>query len=172
MNNAINNHSIFAYDDTLIEKIRQILQQGLEKLKAFVKTRKESKFTVYDELDEKFNEIAQKLEKCEILNDEFNYFLAISDKILYIVKKNCEDPSFDHCEFALELFDFFKELWDQKIELLNDFSDEKLKSYEIQQTTLKRRYFELNKRFHRGIYVPNSHYSEKEISSVMKQMRG
>ena len=122
MNNAINNHSIFAYDDTLIEKIRQILQQGLEKLKAFVKTRKESKFTVYDELDEKFNEIAQKLEKCEILNDEFNYFLAISDKILYIVKKNCEDPSFDHCEFALELFDFFKELWNQKIELLNDFS--------------------------------------------------
>lgn len=167
MNQSINNLSI-VNDETIIEKTNQIIQQVLEKLKAFVKTQKESKFTVYDELDEKFNEIAQKLEKCEILNDEFNYFLTISDKILYIVHKNCKNPSFDHCDFALELFDFFKELWDQKIELLNDFSDEKLKAYEIQQT---RRYFELNKRFYREIYVPNPYYSEKEMYPVMSQMR-
>ena len=55
----------------------------------------------------KFNAIALKLEEFEFFNEELNYFLLISEEILYIIYQNCKRIPFGHCNFALELFDFY-----------------------------------------------------------------
>ena len=56
------------------------------------------------------------------LNDELTYLQLISDEILYIIDQNCKDSYFGHCDFALELFDFFVEIWNAKIRLIENYS--------------------------------------------------
>ena len=109
------------YDSDIISIIKEMINDGFEKLKSFINI-KSSKFDAYYELEEKFNNIADNLEKYGIFKEELTYFLLISDEILYIVYQNCENASFGHCEFALELFDFFIEIWNAKIQLCKNFS--------------------------------------------------
>ena len=146
MNTSINTNLSIDYDAIIISKIKEMIKEGLYKLKSFVEVKKQSKFKIYYELEEKFNEIALKLEKYEFLNNELNYFLSISDKILYIVNENCINTSFGHCDFALNLFDVFIELLESKIRLIrHDFYNE--------------------------IYESTGEFSEKELYEIHKSLR-
>lgn len=162
---------IIDYDPNILFKIKEIIKNGFEKLKIAVQSRFNSDFKIYYELDGKFNEIALMLEKYEILHEELDYFLLISDKILYIIKKNCENNSFGHYDFTLDLFDFFMEIWDAKLYLLNNYSTSELENHQNLKEDFNKKYFEFNKKFHREIFQPDENYSEREIYNVMKSMR-
>ncbi len=159
------------YDPDIISKLKEIIKEGFEKLKTIIKSKNESNFDIYYELDEKFNEIALKLEKYEILHNELDYFLLISDKILYIVYKNCENNLFGHYDFALDLFDFFMEIWDTKLHLLKNYSTPEIEKHQKLKEDFDEKYFEFNKKFHMEIYEPDENYSEKEFYNIMKSMR-
>lgn len=168
----MNNNITIEYDPDFISKIKEIIKEGFEKLKTLIKTKNKSDFDIYYELDENFNDIALKLEKYEILHEELDYFLLTSDKILYIVYKNCENNSFGHYKFALNLFDFFIEIWDAKLKLLTNFSTSEIEKHEKLKEEFNKKYFEFNKKFHSEIYEPEDTYREKKIYSIMKSMRG
>lgn len=57
------------YDPNIISKIKEMIKESFEKLKSFVNVTS-SKFDAYYELEEKFNDIANKLEGYEFFNDE------------------------------------------------------------------------------------------------------
>ncbi|WP_298523905.1 hypothetical protein [uncultured Methanobrevibacter sp.] len=67
------------YDSTLQCKLKEYEEQ----LKTIINSNNPN-FDIFFELDNRFNEIALMLEKCEVLQDELDYFLGTSDKILYI----------------------------------------------------------------------------------------
>lgn len=94
MNTSMNNLTI-EYDEGVIRKIKEMIENGLNKLQTFVKSERSNNLKYYYELDEKFNNIAKNLKKFEFLNNEFNYFILISSKILYIIKLNHENTSLD-----------------------------------------------------------------------------
>lgn len=166
----MNNSQTIEYDPNIISKIKEILKEGFEKLKSFVKHEK-SDFNLYYELDGKFNEIALKLEKYEFLNDQLDYFLSISDKILYIIHQNCEDSNFGHCDFALELFDFFIEIWNAKIELVNNFSEKELEKYEEFKNSFKSRYGSYRHEFYLEVYKSENEFSEDEMYEIHQSLR-
>ena len=58
MNTSINTNLSIDYDAKIISKIKEMIKEGLYKLKSFVEVKKQSKFKIYYELEEKFNEIA------------------------------------------------------------------------------------------------------------------
>ena len=118
-----------------------------------------------------FNNIAKKLEKHKILNNEFEYFLSVSSKISYIVLKNCEDYSFGHCDYALELFDFLIEILEAKQELIKNYSEKELKKYEKAQEYFENRYWEYQKEFYLNIHESDGKFSEKEIYNIHEKLR-
>lgn len=166
------NQNITIENENVISKIKEMIEAGWKKLNSFVKLGDNSKLKFYHEIDEKFNEIALKLEQYDFLCNEFDFFLLIKSKILYIIHENCKNNQFGHCDFVLDLFDFFIEIWNAKLNLIDSFSDEELQKYESCQIEFKRRYFQLNKYFHSEIYAPDEDYSEEKICSVMEKMRG
>lgn len=147
----------------ILSEIDEMLEEESVKLKSAAKS--ESDF--YTEFDEEFNGIALKLEKHDFLSNEFNFFLLVKSKILYIIHENSKNREFGHFNFALILFDFFMRVWNVK---LNSSYD--LKKYDSLQKDFKREYFNLNRYFHNEIYLPDDNYSEKRIHSIMKKMRG
>lgn len=158
------------YDPNIISKIKEIIKESFERLKNFIKYEK-SDFKIYYELDEKFNEIALRLEKYEFFNDQLDYFLSISDKILYIIYQNCKDSSFGHCNFTLELFDFFMELWNAKIKLINNFSKKELETYEEFKNSFKLRYGTYRHEFYLKIYKSEKEFSENELYQIHESLR-
>ena len=171
MNTTIKTDIPIAYDSKIISKIKEMIKEGLYKLKSFVKVKEQPKYEIYYELEHKFNEIALKLEKYEFLNNELNYFLSISDKILYIVQKNCKNTSFGHCDFALYLFDVFIELWESKSRLINNYCETELKRYETYQIHFKNIYGEIRHEFYNEIYESNGEFSEKELYEIHESLR-
>ena len=93
----INKNISIVYDPEIITKIKEMIKESFEKLKNFINM-KSSKFNAYYELEKKFNNIANNLDKYEIFDDESTYFLLISDEILYIIYQNCKNTSFGHCD--------------------------------------------------------------------------
>lgn len=172
MNTSINTNISIDYDSEIISKIKKMIKEGLYKLKSFVKVKKQSKFEIYHELEEKFNEIALKLEKYEFLNNELNYFLSISDKVIYIVHKNCIDTSFGHCDFALHLFDVFIELLESKIRLINNYCNLELKRHKKFNIHFKNIYGEIRHEFYNEIYESSEEFSEKELYEIHESLRG
>lgn len=166
MNNTDPNMTI-VYDPKIISKIKEMIKDGFDRLKSFVTVEKQS-YKTYYEIENKFDEIALKLEKYQFFNDELDYFLMISEKILYIIRKNCENTSFGHCNFALDLFDFFMEIWNVKIRLINNPSDSA--EYENCQNKFKRKYFEYNKKFYMEIYA-NDDFPKEKYYKIMESMR-
>ena len=171
MYDNIDTKPTIVYDPKILTKIKEMITEGFEKLKTLLKSKSKSDFEIYYELDKNFNNIALKLEKYEILHEELDYFLLTSDKILYIVYKNCENNSFGHYEFALDLFDFFIDIWNAKLDLLNNFSTSEIENHEKIKEEFDKKYFEFNKKFHTAIYEPSDSYCEKEIYKIMKSMR-
>lgn len=172
MNTSINTNISIDYDSEIISKIKKMIKEGLCKLKSFVKVKKQSKFEIYHELEEKFNEIALKLEKYEFLNNELNYFLSISDKVIYIVHKNCIDTSFGHFDFALHLFDVFIELLESKIRLINNYCNLELKRHKKFNIHFKNIYGEIRHEFYNEIYESSEEFSEKELYEIHESLRG
>lgn len=74
------------YDSEIINNMKEILNEEYEKLKSFDNIESSK---LYSELEEKFNDIANNLETCEFFYDELEYFLLITDQILYITYQNC-----------------------------------------------------------------------------------
>ena len=169
-NNITKNHAI-DYNPKIISKIREMINEGFYKLKTFVKVKNQSQIKIYEELEDKFEEITLKLEKYEIFNEELDYFLLISEKILYIIHNNCKDSSFGYCDFALELFDFFMDIWNKKIKLINDYSSFRVKEYQNCRDMFKRKYFEYNKKFCMEIYDSDNDFSKEKFYRIMDSMR-
>lgn len=167
--NMIKNQTI-DYDSNTISKLKKMIKEGIEKLKSIINI-KSSKFDGYYELEEKFNNIANILEKYEIFNDDLTYFLLITDEILYIIYKNCENSSFGHCDFALELFDLFLEIWNAKLKLIKNFSDEELENYEEFKSEFKKIYHEFRREFYWNIYEYSEDFDEKEMYEFAKSLK-
>ena len=154
------------YDSTLQWK----LKESEEQLKTIINSNNPN-FDIFFELDNRFNEIALMLEKCEVLQDELDYFLGTSDKILYIIYKNCKNNLFGHYDFALELFDLFIEIWNAKIRLINHFSKEELEKYEEFKNNFKSRYEDYRHEFYLEIYESGNEFSKKEMYEIHKSLR-
>ena len=158
------------YDSNFISKIKEMINEGFDKLNSFIKI-KSSKFKAYNELEEKFNDIANNLEKYDYFNDELTYFLLISDEILYIIYQNCENTSFGHCDFALELFNFFIEIWNEKIRLTKNYSSKELKKNNIIKLNFKNRYHEYRREFYWNIYEYSDDFDEDEMYEFAKSLK-
>lgn len=171
MHSNITNDQTIVQESEIISKIKKMIYEGLFKLKSFVKVKKQSKLEVYYELEEKFNAIALKLEEFEFFNEELNYFLLISEEILYIIYQNCKKNSFGHCDFALELFDFFMEIWDAKIELLKNYSEIEIEKYTKSKIMFKKRYHKYRRKFYWDIYEYTDDFDEKVTYKFAKTLR-
>jgi hypothetical protein len=166
--NITQNISIVCDSETLL-KIKEMIHEGFEKLKSFVKV-KQSEFKIYYELEEKFDAIALKLEKLELFNYELDYFLLISDEILYIIYQNCKNNSFGHCEFALDLFDFFIEIWNAKIKLIENYTENERERHEKLKITFKKRYHQYRREFYWNIYRYSEDFDENETYKFAKSL--
>lgn len=168
MYNNMNSNITIEYDKSIIVKIKEMIDEGLQKLKKFIKSKTNSKYDVYYELEDEFKNIANNLRNNEYFNNEFKYFLFIRDKILYIIFKNCEDNNFGYCDFALELFDFFIDVWDAKIRIF----EENNTKYEFLQSDFKKRYHNYCRKYYQEIYEPSDDFSEEEMYAIHESLRG
>ncbi|MBQ8016875.1 MAG: hypothetical protein IJ258_02090 [Methanobrevibacter sp.] len=166
----INKNISIVYDTEILNKIKEMIQEGFDKLKNLVNS-EPPKFNIYDELKDKFNDIENNLKSYDFLNEELTYLLLISDEILYIINQNCKDSSFGHCDFALELFDFFIEIWNAKIRLIENYSEIELKKHETLKSNFKKRYHTYRREFYWNIYEYSEDFDEKEMYEFAKSLK-
>ena len=150
----------------IISKIKEIIDEGCQNLKSFVNSEK-YEFDIYQDLDNKFDDIANNLRDFDYFQFEFKYFLFIKNKILYIVYRNCRDNSFGYCDFALELLDFFIEIWEAKINLNSNLSEDQ---YISLQNEFKKRYHEYRREYYWNIYEYSEDFNEKEMYEFAKRL--
>lgn len=171
MNNMnINENIPIVYDPEKLTNIKEMIKEGFDKLKNLIKS-EPLKINIYNELDEKFKDIANNLERYEFLNDELTYLQLISDEILYIIDQNCKDSYFGHCDFALELFDFFVEIWNAKIRLIENYSKTELKNHETLKLDFKKRYHKYRREFYWNIYEYSDDFDENEMYEFAKRWK-
>ncbi|MEE0934277.1 MAG: hypothetical protein U0L42_01255 [Methanobrevibacter sp.] len=172
----INKSIPIVYDPEILNKIKEMINEGFDKLNTFVKTKinekniKTKNFEFYYELDQKFDAIAFKLKELKLC-DEFNYFLSISDYILYIVHQNSIDSTFGYCNFALELFDFFTELFKTNTEFYNSSEKIPLNEFKTIQKKFKERYWDYRYIFYNDIYQPSGSFTDEEMYEIHKSLR-
>ena len=166
----INKNISIVYDTEILNKIKEMIQEGFDKLKNLVNS-EPPKFNIYDELKDKFNDIENNLKSYDFLNEELTYLILISDEILYILNQNCKDSSFGHCDFALELFDFFIEIWNAKIRLIENYSEIELKKHETLKSNFKKRYHTYRREFYWNIYEYSEDFDEKEMYEFAKSLK-
>lgn len=160
------------YDLEILTKIKKMIKEGFEKLKTLVNSIKSSNFEIYYEVKEVLNKISTKLINIESFKNEYEYLILLKSEILHIIYKNCEDSSFGHCSFALELMDFFIEIWDAKVDLAENYSEVELKKYEKLQNSFKKRYRKYRREFYCNIYELSEDYSEEELYNIHASLRG
>ena len=170
MNLNTNKNIAIAYNENIISKIFNLMNSSYEKLKNFIKT-KELNVKFYYELNERFNDIALKLEKL-MLYEELGYFLALTRYISYIIKKNIDDEKFGHCDFALELLNFFIELFQTNLNFYKVIDKTSINEFNNTQEKLKMRYWQYRRKFYLNIYDPADNLCEDEIIKIMESMRG
>ena len=158
------------YNPEVLDNIKEMIKEGFEKLKNLVNS-ETPKFNIYDQLKDKFNDIENNLKSYDFLNEELTYLLLISDEILYILNQNCKDSSFGHCDFALELFDFFIEIWNAKIRLIENYSEIELKKHETLKSNFKKRYHTYRREFYWNIYEYSEDFDEKEMYEFAKSLK-
>ena len=164
MNMNIQKDYTIDYDPEILSKIKELIKEGFEKLKSFVKSQK--RFKVYHELEEKFNNIANNLRHVKSFSKEFTYYRFVKGKILHIVYKNCENASYGHCDFALELFNFFIDVWKAKIRLYENYSKEELALYEKKQENFKKRKQMYRRKFYCDIYEFSGEFDEDKMYNI------
>ena len=166
----VNKSIPIVYDQEILNKIKEMIKEGFDKLNSFFSV-KSSKFKVYDEIKEKFNEIADKLRDNDSFSNEFAYFRFIKRKILHIIYQNCENENYGHYDFALKLFDFFVEVWNARIKLNKEFSQKELILYEARQNSFKKRCHNFRREFYKNIYKSDGEFSEEEIYNIHESLR-
>lgn len=85
--------------------------------------------------------------------------------------KNCENQSFGHYDYALELFDFFMALLEAKQELIKNYSQIELEEYENTQKDFENRYWEYKKEFYLNIHESSGKFGENEIYKLHEKLR-
>lgn len=176
-NMNINKNISIVYDTEIISKIKEMIKEGLDKLKSFVKTKIDEKtiqtqnFKFYYELDQKFDEISFKLKELNMCN-EYNYFLSISDYILYIVRQNSIDTNFSHCSFAFELLNFFRELFKTNLKFYISNQEFSTREFRTTQKKFKKKYWNYRYIFFSDIYQSSGDISEKEMYKIHEHLRG
>jgi hypothetical protein len=172
MYDNVNNNQTIEYDPKIISKIKEMIKEGFEKLKNIIITMKNSNYDIYYEVKRVLNKISNKLINIDSFKNEYKYLILLKNEILHIIYKNCEDSSFGHCSFALELMDFFIEIWNAKINLVENYSKAQLKKYEDLQNSFKKRYREYRHEFYTNIYELSEDYSEEELYDIHASLRG
>ena len=175
MYNNINKNLAIEYDPDIVSKIKELIKEGFDKLKSFVKIKTDeitgiSNLNFYEELNLQFHEISTKLKELKLCREHY-YFVSIKDHILYIVRQNSLDSTFGHCNFAVELFDFFIEFFKTNLEFYkstNEIPDE----FEKLQKSFKERYWDYRCIFYSDIYQPSGDFTEKEMYKIHEQLRG
>lgn len=163
------------YDSKIIPKIKEMINEGFDKLKSLAKVEskkitKNPNFKLYEELEKKFDEISFKLKELKLCN-EYIYFLLISDYILYIVHRNSIDSNFGHCDLAIELLDFFMEIFTTNVNFYNNslkITDEEFETLKIH---FKKQYWKYRSQFYCDIYQPTGDFSEEEMYEIHKSLR-
>lgn len=167
MYTTINYNPPIEFDEDIISKIKEMIEKGLNKLKSFVKSKTNSNLNFYNELNCEFDEIVSKLEELELW-EERRYFLAVEDMVLYIVHENSLDDHFGHYNFAVEVLNFYVELFKANLEFYaNDVSvdDEKFKRH---QESYKKEYHNYRRTFYQTIYVPSGNHTDEELYEILK----
>lgn len=172
MHNNLNKSQTIEYDPNRISKIKKIVKECFEKLKNLVKSIKSSNYEIYYEVKKVLNRISNKLVNLESFKNEYQYLILLKSEILHIIHKNCEDSTFGHCDFALELMDFFIEIWNAKVCLVENYSEAQLKTYEELQNSFKKRYRKYRREFYSDIYELSEDCSEKEFYEIHASLRG
>ncbi|WP_298523903.1 hypothetical protein [uncultured Methanobrevibacter sp.] len=174
MYNNGNNDITIEYDPDIVSKIKELIKEGFDKLKCFVKLktneiREISNFSFYDELKLQFREISMKLKELK-LRKEHCYFISIKDYILYIVRQNSTDSTFGHCDFTVELFNFFMELFKTNLEF---YKTGKTTTDEFKrlEKSFKERYWDYRCIFYSYIYQPSGDFTEEEMYKIHEQLR-
>lgn len=171
MNQTIQNNYTIDYTPEIIVKIKKMIKEGFEELKLFVKSKINSTFNKYYELEEKLNNISDKLRNLNSFSNEFEYYCFVKGKILHIIYENCKNNSYGHCDFALELFNFFIEVWNEKIRLNNNNSKKQLEIYKQKQNNFKNRLHKYRREFYCNIYTFSNEFSEDEMYNIHSSLR-
>ncbi len=154
------------YDTNILEDIKELIKDSLNKLKSFV-FNKNSKFNYYYDLKKDFNEIAVQLDK-PVFTNEFTSFLSIKNHILHVVYRNCEKQFFGYYDFAVELLDLFMELLNRKIYLLKHPIEDEFEAYSKFFKKFQDKLLDMDKYFYNEIYEPiTGDISEKEVYEFM-----
>lgn len=169
MNTNINNLTI-EYDEGIIRKIKELIENGLNKLKTVVKSKIKPNLSFYNELDQEFDYISLKLEELNLLQ-ELRYFLSIKRMILYIIYKNSYDNHFGHCNFALELLTSFINMFKTNIKFYENGHSINEYEFEKHLTDYKKKYHDYRRVYYQSIYEPNERYSEKKLYETLKDFK-
>lgn len=171
MYNHISNNIAINSDVEIKSPIGELVEINIEKIKKLLKSKQESDFKVYDEIETTLDNIADTLRNSKAFKNEFKYLILIKSEILHILYKNCEDSSFGHCDFALDLINFFKEVWEAKISLYENYSETQLKKYGELQNSFKKRYHKYREIFYYEIYEFSGEFSEEELYKIHESLR-
>ena len=163
------------HDETTISNIKEMIEEGWEKLKSFIKSRadqtlllKEANLDFYHELKERFKNITLKLKELKLC-EELRYFLSVSHLINYIVYKNSLDSSFGHCDFAADLLKFFKKIFETNIQFYNEtYENDYFKKV---QEEFEKIHFEYIREFYWNIYQQDDEFDEEKMYKIAKSLR-
>ena len=168
-----NNNILLECNRHRISEIEELSNDGFEKLKSSIekssRTTANPNFELYGELNQTFYEISLKLKELKLYSEHY-YFVSIKDYILYIARQNSVDSTFGHCNFALELLDFFMELFKSNLK----FYDSKIETcdeFKRLQKKFKERYWDYRCIFYSDIYHPSGDFTEEEMYELHKSLR-
>ena len=157
------------YDADIIYKIKEMIEKGLDKLKSFSESEKYN-LEYYNDMKERFKKISVKLKELKLC-DEFKYFISICPHIEYIVYRNCIDPSFGHCSFAIELLTSYIKLIETNFDyylgntlISHDEYEKYGKEYKIKNRQYRRE-------FYNEIYEFSGEYSQEELYGIHASLR-
>lgn len=169
MNSNIEKSITIEYDENIIRKIKEIIKKGVKKLESFVKSKTKPDLSFYTELEKEFDDITSKLEELELWMER-KYFLSIEDKILYIVYENSYNPDFGHRNFALELLEFFKNMFKTNLTIYktNEYDENHCKNLQI---IFKKKYHDYRRIYYQNIYEPDENYPENELYKLLKDLK-
>ena len=159
------------YDSIIEFKLKESLKllKTFSKLKYNIKITRIINLMFYNELDKNFDDISLKLKELKLC-DEYNYFLSISDYILYIVHQNSTDSKFGHYNFPVELLDFFMELFKASMNFYKS-STTNNEEFTTMQAQFEEQYWKYRSQFYCEIYQPTGDFTEEEMYEIHKSLR-
>lgn len=171
MKTTVNNNRTIEYDEKILCKIREIIENGLTKLKLFVNSKTKPNLNFFKELDKEFDEITSKLEELELWHER-RYFLSIKRMVLYIVHENSIDKNFGHCAFTIELLNFFIDLFKTNISYYKKESGITEEEFKDLQKNYQENYYYYRQAYYQNIYENSGTYSEEELYESLKRLNG